>query len=449
MNAELRRNVWLELSPQRLVALPLILGVAFTLAVAFGGALGSGHLAITAATVYWLLAIVWGSRLAGDAVASEIAARTWDSQRLTPVGPWTMAWGKLVGSTVFAWLGAGLCLAAYVLDNPERLKPAEAGKLVLALVVAALSAQAIALLASLQVLRLRRRGGAPRTTAFQLLGILWGTGPFVAAFLSFPAGTTIVNVSWFGFAFVALDFVLFSSASFLAFILLGIYHQMRLELQHRNPPWAWLAFLAFAMAYHAGHADLLGRATGTGAFPALVAATAAAAVLTYLMAFLEPKDIVQLRRFAQSIREADIGDALARFPRWGLAFLATLGSAAALVAAAPEHGGAGLLLRHGPLGPVVLSACCLMARDIGLLLALGLDSRSKRGEAAALVYLVVLYVLLPGLLAAIGLRDLMRLLLPIPGWGWSGVLVHAAQAVAALAIFSLAWRAARRRTLPG
>lgn len=449
MNPELRRNIWLELSPQRLIALPLILAVTFALAVGVGGKLGSGHLAIAAATIYWLLAIVWGSRLAGDAVASEIAARTWDSQRLTPIGPWTMAVGKLTGSTVFAWLGAGICLAAYVLDNPERLKAAEMAKLVLALAVAALSAQAFALLTSLQVLRLRRRGGAVRTTAFQILGIMAGSLPFVAAFLSFPAGTAIVNVSWFGYAFVALDFVLFSSLLVLGFTLLGIYHLMRLELLQRNHPWAWLAFIAVAMAYAAGHADVLGRATGSGAFPAALAASATAALLTYVMAFLEPKDVVQLRQLGQALREADLAGVLARMPRWGLTFIVALGGAASVVALAPEHGAAGTVLRYGQIGPVVASACCLLARDVALLLSLGLDSRSRRGEAAAVVYLMVLYLVLPGLLSVIGLRDVARLLLPVPGWGWPGVLAHGAQAAAALAIVSLAWRAARRRAAPG
>ena len=69
MNPELQRNIWLELTTRRMIAMPIILALIFTLP--FGNA--------TLATFLYLgLTLFWGTRQAAEAVASEVAQRTWD-----------------------------------------------------------------------------------------------------------------------------------------------------------------------------------------------------------------------------------------------------------------------------------------------------------------------------------------------------------------------------------
>ena len=61
MNPELVRNLWLEITPQRLVATPAVLGLIF--AVAFTAA-GTDALRTTA---WWMglgLGVIWGARQA-------------------------------------------------------------------------------------------------------------------------------------------------------------------------------------------------------------------------------------------------------------------------------------------------------------------------------------------------------------------------------------------------
>ncbi|HEY5720670.1 MAG TPA: hypothetical protein VIW02_09840, partial [Gammaproteobacteria bacterium] len=117
LNPELRRNLWLELGPQRLLLMPLVLGLLFALAYALADGVDAGRyaVAVTAAIAYGLVCVLWGMHLAGEAVLGEVAARTWDWQRMSSVAPWSMTWGKLLGSTLYPWYAALFCLPAFAL----------------------------------------------------------------------------------------------------------------------------------------------------------------------------------------------------------------------------------------------------------------------------------------------------------------------------------------------
>ena len=101
MNAEFRRNLWLELSTHRLIAMP----AALALVLALVYAMSDEPRESLAATSAWIAAAflgVWGVRSAAESVGEEMRNRTWDAQRMSALGPWEMTWGKLVGSAAFA-----------------------------------------------------------------------------------------------------------------------------------------------------------------------------------------------------------------------------------------------------------------------------------------------------------------------------------------------------------
>ena len=145
-NPEFRRNLTLELTPHRLIAVPVILGLIFATAWAIEGpraTAGAGRMLMT------ILLALWGARAAADAVFGEVADRTWDAQRMSSIGPWTMSWGKLLGATVFSWYGA-LCCAPAVLVGPDG--PVDA---LVEIVLFGLFSHAMALLISLLLLRIK------------------------------------------------------------------------------------------------------------------------------------------------------------------------------------------------------------------------------------------------------------------------------------------------------
>ena len=103
MNPELKRNILIEITPQRLLAMPLILGLIFAAAWALEKTEG---LIITTEVMFWLIIYLWGTRKAAGAFDSEMANNTWDSQRLSALTAGQLVRGKMFGSTSFVLYGA-------------------------------------------------------------------------------------------------------------------------------------------------------------------------------------------------------------------------------------------------------------------------------------------------------------------------------------------------------
>jgi hypothetical protein len=178
-NPEFRRNLWLELTPQRLVVMPLVLAAIFVV-VYLGeegvarwsrGVAGYGGLATSAQAIYLALVLLWGGRQAAGAVTDEIRDRTWDGQRLSALGSWSMAWGKLFGSTVFSWYGALLALAVYAASASTQSPPPVVTREVIVLLAEGLLCQATALLASLLYLRHKAPTRKPNAVLFHIAGL--------------------------------------------------------------------------------------------------------------------------------------------------------------------------------------------------------------------------------------------------------------------------------------
>jgi len=105
MNPELRRNLWLELTPHRLIAAPVVLLLVLLL-VSSRDERPWPAVYSTASVILVLLVHFWGTRKAAEGVTEEVRERTWDWQRLSSLGPWSMTWGKLAGTAAFPWYGA-------------------------------------------------------------------------------------------------------------------------------------------------------------------------------------------------------------------------------------------------------------------------------------------------------------------------------------------------------
>ena len=88
MNPEFYRNLLLELSLHRLIAMPVILLLIYAAA---GVGDDSETVSDIAYTVMIGLLVLWGTRLTADSVLGEVRARTWDSQRMSGIGPFAMS----------------------------------------------------------------------------------------------------------------------------------------------------------------------------------------------------------------------------------------------------------------------------------------------------------------------------------------------------------------------
>lgn len=149
MNPELQRYLWLELTPHRLLVTPVLLLALFALVHLL---VDQYTLRAMAVAAYWVVAavgVLWGARLASEAVTGEVVDGTWDQQRLCSLPPWSMAWAKLLGAPVFAWYASAPCLVLIALGARPHAAPVDAVLDALLLAMIVLFCHAMGLLASL------------------------------------------------------------------------------------------------------------------------------------------------------------------------------------------------------------------------------------------------------------------------------------------------------------
>jgi len=439
MNPELQRNLWLEASPFRLALIAglVLLVFAATAVAPIGLATPSG----AGLALYWFFAVLWGTRSAALSVVAEIRERTWDSQKLSSIGPWEMMWGKLFGATAANWFGALLCLP-FILAPAWReqgaVSAAVYGAILLALGV---FAQSVALLSSLSLIR--RNTGNWRLDTFlcQVAGIaaafayysLWSS---ISAF----ARSGEQSLVWWGHDFNLSSFHLVSLLLFLGWALVGCWRAMRAELRFANGPFVWLAYLAYLCIYDAGFESWIAARAPlpmpAGASPALhdavlrlALAGFALMVSVYGMVFLEPKDPVRLRWLGEQACGGQFAKAFLSLDAWMLSYAATLIAGLLLAALLALDGSTIGAVRLSSLALPVLAMLGFLTRDVAIFVLMrGLAG--GKGDFAALAMLGALYLLLPMILNGLQLRGLDFLFLPsfagvlgvVVAWG-QGVIV--------------------------
>jgi hypothetical protein len=430
-NPEFRRNLWRELTPSRLVGMPMILGVLFFLAYLLDDKQYGEKVANTALTLFGLLAFVWGTRLSSEALISEIRAHTWDSQRMSVIGPWSMTWGKLLGSTIYPWYGALLCLLVYLTSQPALgLSLIETAVL---MVGSGLLGQAIGLLSSLQAIRKSQRYGRFQTTAFLVIG-----AACALSVLTWPFAKS-TGIFWYERYYPDDRFVLAGLVLFLAWAIFGIYRLIRSELQLKSMPWAWGLFVLFLMSYVAGFFGESNLVTGQGlAQQRLLSAFLIAMMLAYGTLFSERKDPVALRRLLQFLGRRQWFKAVEIFPLW-LSTLPFVVLTCVVLTAVDLTSAPGEETAQFAIAAVAM--VLFLLRDFAILLYLNLGQNPKRADMLTVLFLVLLYGVIPTILAALDLDRLSGLFWPIPEVS-AGIVLPAALFQAAVMLWLMArrWR---------
>ena len=431
MNPELLRNLWLEITPQRLLAMPAILGLIFA-----GAWLLDGHVlsafSISAAIIgYLLIAVVWGARLAAESLTEEFEQGTWDSQRVSGLSAHAIVWGKLLGGSAFAWYGGALCLLMYVWASWRGLGAATVGLILLTLLSLALTAQALSLLSTLALWRKRRSPQIrqTRTIYSALLVLLLFTHGF--GIVHGLAIGRVAPVVWYSNSLPGLPFFALSSVVFAAWAVYGANRLMRSELQYRNGPLPWILFLLFLIVYaggwlYTGRGPLVLPIIAFKLAPDLLQLALGAALcgaMVYLTVLYEPKDWLRLRRLSHLWHQNRLR-AVQDTPLWvsslGLAILFAIAFCVRTLMSEPLSDGIAVLAGTANL-------LCFLGRDLLLVLWLnGAPGAPRRADSAAILYLAVLYALLPALLLIAHLSALTGLFNPVvaflqPVWLVAGV----------------------------
>jgi hypothetical protein len=442
MNPEFRRNVWLELSPRRVITMTVVLVLAFFAAAVSG----TTWLPLTTAvTLYYFIVVFWGSRNAALSVVGEIRDRTWDFQRLSALGAGEMTWGKLFGATIFNWYGGAICLVVILAYRVAHEGPVAGFISLVYFVVIGLIAQSAALLSSLIAAMRRQRHTQLEVFAYQVIGILAASFAYDVWKMADPTSVIVGQlravdyIPWWGQSFDARAFLLTSLAIFAGWMLLGCYRAMRLELKMPNGPFVWLAFLLFMGVYVAGFDAWLPKTAAISVRDAVALRLALAgttlAILTYIMVLLEPKDRVLYRWMGAELAQGHLGRIAWALQGWMMSCKAAFVVGIALI----------VWLVHEDATPAALfigSVLGFLLRDVAIFILLQTLPGPRRGDFAAVVTLFALYVLAPAIADGLELKQALVVFYPqlsTPVWlspavAWAEAIVVVSLAVGRLAV---------------
>ena len=419
LNPEFRRNLWLELSPHRLIAMPVILLAIFFLTASIeepGSWWGVPRAALLA---YYAIVYFWGTRRAAASLADEVRGRTWDGQRMSALGTWAMTWGKLFGGTIYIWYGGLICLAVFVAAESTASDPGVAWMLAGHHLLNGLFGQAVAFVAALVLLRKMQPTSKLPVTLCQGIGLL--------AMMSFQHGMTGILfmrsfmpdvVHWYSWTVSTPEFNLASVAVYLAWTVFAAYRLMRVELQHRTLPWAWIGFSLFLMAYVMGFIPADWDRDPTSIMW-LATSFLIAVILLYVALFAGPKDVVDQRAFLRACMAFDWLRAGVLAPLWLPSLVVMLVIGAALMTQIPGAQSAlvsGVGFKYGIAMPpyLVLAVMLFVLRDMGILLLLNMGARGIRADLVGLVYLLLSYMVFGGLVSSAGWDSALPFFLPVP-----------------------------------
>lgn len=438
MNPELKRNAWLELVPWRLWAAPLAIatvGILIYMLNTDETASDLGKSLIAWASFVYIVCTFWyGTFLATSSVVDEISEKTWNMQRMTSMGAWEMAWGKLFGKTSYAWYLGMWAGVFYLLGSMMQPTKVMLYYLELALVwiIVALVAQGLGFAMSLLGLQKNRevsRGGAVGLTiislmvAGSLLNGLFAEHRFVydgyggrsgidnyveslydidsSSYDVVDKNTAVISkpLTWFSIDFNPTFFILTLAGLILGWTLLGLYRNMRLELQYQGNSWGWIAFSFFAMLLAAGFVNDVSRDySGNLGVTRLTVALFVAGFLMYFMFFNEPKKIVLYRQVWRQWRKRNYKRFYEILPTWIYSFAIFLLTAISVIIYSILTGSQSL--GGGSERFFILVTVLFALRDIGIVLLFSLRDSKARSDFLALIVLFFLYFIFPFIIAA-------------------------------------------------
>jgi len=448
MNPELQRNLWLDAPARRLIGTAAVPVVIFLLVWLIDRGNHPTAVVIAGAALFIGAALIWAPREARASVTDEVYARTWDFQRGCALAPWTLTWGKLVGATARAWLLAGISLLIAALQLASTTSFSHAVFWAIVALGLAVLMQASGLAVGLIEIRKSRAAGKPpgkRSPGLALLGLaLLAAGAVIWAHTHMVWSADVHGgvltpgrkpLVWWGATYDPVRFAAISLGVFGVCAVGWAWRLMRLELQLRNLPWAWVGFVLIAALYAAGF-DASPDADIGLLDHRLALAGAVCAVCAYLGALIEPADTVRARQFLHALNPFG-GLDLKRLV-WTTPLVAkplTLTAVLLVWDAIVRDRDAG-----APQALLALSALAFVLRDLGFIAALRFG-RPGRGDFGVLMRLALVYVV--GALVGRLFGGASGLALFIPSLNPVGLSLASGAVQAALAWIWAAWRIAR------
>lgn len=420
LNPEIQKNIWTDFSRQRLFLPPAVIALFAYLSHAYIGDEATGMLCYALACFY---IFIMGTKNAAAAVIEEVNDATWDFQRQSSISPIRMAWGKLLGSTLFSWYVAVCAFAAYIVFAQHE-PMADRWQTIGILILGGLSSQAMALLLSLQGLPTVRQEKSHKSFRYVIGGLLlgWTLTVTTVNVVKYGSGTTV----WYGFDFQTVPFLLTVLVLLIAWIFIGLFRSFKHELQYAQLPWIWLAFNLFCIILFPGFfsydiGPFLNALPDASTIPSLAVISeftehlpyymtfGIASILTYVAILTDKIDVLRYYKGFQRFKSRQSWrHILVLLPWWITSFVLTC---LCLV-------GISLFIPTMPAIPESASqiagmwaATGLLIRDILIAHYFYFAPNPKNAITTIIIYYLLLYWLVPGVLALLGMKAILPALL--------------------------------------
>lgn len=392
---------------QRLIIMPsiaIIILLLITIGVDSNNVLDV--LVLTSYSAASIILMIWGSKVAYDSIISEYNERTWDWQRMNALSSKQLLIGKLFGATVFNWYGGLICLAFWVFFSIVKGEMTLLNITVGFLSVIILS---IALMcASMIVGLLQIRKGSARNR--------------------FKSGTIVFLLVLFGFGFIGqtimgiqtrssiygqgLSLYFFENLFYAIWALIGVNQALRHELNYKNSSKLWYLFLVTAAIFKGFILAEQFDDRRNLFFFMILAFTIQAILYSYLLLLFESKEPLKFKFLLNKIKEKDWKYLNYKAPLWSLTFpLIFIGVIMAWLSFDLRYFITKYHLDDIPFVysfrnsltkldtlSISFSIILFVLRDFMLMFLISMTSFKKRTNGAFLLYLFLLYVLLPLLL---------------------------------------------------
>lgn len=435
-NPELTRHIWLDLTLHRLLLTPLVL-LLITWASYLIGDYSSAS-SITLCLAYFFI-FIWGTKLSSEAVIEEVNENTWDFQRQSTISPLAMAFGKLLGSTLFPWYGAACCFLLYIYYHSFLPEPQDysSPQILFLLSIGGLFTQALALLFSLQALPTLKRAGTHRTFHYFLIAAFLGSLLLTA--ISSLKRLPFDHVIWHSYSFSKAPFWDVSLLLFCAWALIGLQRSFCRVLQRRQKPWVWTTFHLFCLIYFTGLLSFLSfwnlstlewDPTDLIKLVPLYISFILGIKLIYIALFADELYTVRYKKLFTAFSRKDLFEVFSQLPWWVISYVITLIIGLYALYYHPDLGSIPeeiweivkdqrqaeeikeLVLSKISLNMLILSSLLFITRDVLLIHYFQLAEDPKRATATCLLYLLLLYWVIPGLFLVMQLPNISALFFP-------------------------------------
>lgn len=391
MNAELRRYVWTELTPQRVGTLLFLLLLIFWL-----GAIHPDPRMLPRTALYSAmgLGLMLGTIKVARSMTEELVSRTWDWKRLSLADAGQLAIGKLFGSALLSWVGVALCLAVFLFTESAE------GKMSRAVLLLVFTVMLHSLTFLCDVLAVTRPVEVYRGTFLPNVAVI-GLALICASYLisrfEYVGGMSGI-LTWYGTQYSQFNFIVVSILIFSGWAIVGSYRMIRTQLAFHNWPFVYLSFLIFLWLFLCGFdSERVEPVQGEVESPSTSFFSLGTIIFLgahYISLFTEPPaSVVRFRKLFEEVAQRRIGLALLDSPRWVVTLISLV--PLAVLSLITARSGAPLTFER-----LTLSMSLLCIRDTAIFAFIILLPRKRRIDWTLPIAFFVLYALLPWLVMA-------------------------------------------------